>query len=117
MLINNNYDTPTHIVTMHANTEEISEDIPWAMIFADDLVLCDELRERMEERLGKWMENAELKISREKAEHEPLVESDEKIDLKIYTQNDTTELPTTSSFKYLGTTLEREGVKWKWEIE
>ena len=32
-------------------TEEIDEGTPWAMLFADDLVLCDPDREMMEQRL------------------------------------------------------------------
>ena len=38
------------ILILDVITEEIQEDTPWAMLFADDLVLCDGTRERMEER-------------------------------------------------------------------
>ena len=39
------------ILILDVITEEIQEDTPWTMLFADDLVLCNETRERMEERL------------------------------------------------------------------
>ena len=35
-------------------TEEIDEGMPWAILFADDLVLCDPDREMMELRLERW---------------------------------------------------------------
>ena len=35
-------------------TEEIDEGTPWAMLFADDLVLCDPDIEMMELRLERW---------------------------------------------------------------
>ena len=35
-------------------TEEIEEGSLWAMLFADDLVLCDPDREIMELRLERW---------------------------------------------------------------
>lgn len=43
------------------------------------------------------MKETKLKTSKRKTEHVLSVDSDEKIHLKIYNQNDTIELPTTSS--------------------
>ena len=37
-------------------TEEIDEGTPWAMLFADDLVLCDPDRQMVEVRLERWRE-------------------------------------------------------------
>ena len=54
--------------------QEIEEETPWAMLFADDLVLCDESPERTEERLENWrgcLEDAGLKVRRSKTEHLP----------------------------------------------
>ena len=42
-------------------TEGIQEDTPWAMLFADDFVLCDESRERMEERLALGIQVATIR--------------------------------------------------------
>jgi hypothetical protein len=100
------------ILILDVITEEIQEDAPWSMLFADDLVLCDETITEMEERLEKWrecLEGAGLKISRSKTEHLPPSNNSESIRLKLYDSNDNTGLPKTAAFKYLGTTIDQEG--------
>ena len=75
------------IMILDVLTEEIQEDKPWAMLFADDLILCDETRERMEERLENWrgcLEDAGLKVSRSKTEHLPPARNLQKIVMKEY---------------------------------
>lgn len=51
-------------------TKVIEEDTLFlAMLFADDLVLCEEIKERIEERIDNWRgccEYAGLKVSRQK---------------------------------------------------
>jgi len=57
------------------------------MLFADDLVPCDESPDRMEERLENWrgcLEDAGLKVSRAKTEHLPPLDSTTKIRMKKY---------------------------------
>ena len=44
------------VIIIDVITEEIEEGTPWAMLFADDLVLCDPDREMMELRLERWRE-------------------------------------------------------------
>ena len=39
---------------MNVITEDINEDTPWAVLFSDDLVLCDEDRESLESSLENW---------------------------------------------------------------
>ena len=89
-------------------TEEFEEGTPWAMLFADDLVLCDPDREMMELRLERWrecMENNGLKLSRAKTEHlqTPGVR------MKRYMETEMVNLPTVQSFKCLGSTIGRGG--------
>ena len=36
---------------MDRMTDEIREDAPWAMMFADDIVICSESKEQVEEKL------------------------------------------------------------------
>ena len=63
-------------------TEEIQEDTQWAMLFADNLVICDETRERTGYRSENWsgsLEDAGLKVSRSK--------SIQKINMKEYDSN------------------------------
>ena len=60
------------IIILDVITEEIEEGTPWAMLFVDDLVLCDPDRELMELRLERWrecMEKNGLNVSRAKPEH------------------------------------------------
>ncbi len=42
------------VIIIDVITEEIEEGTPCAMLFADDLVLCDPSREMMEVRLERW---------------------------------------------------------------
>ena len=107
------------IVILDVITEEIEEDTPWAMLFADDLVLCDGKAEDMERRLEIWRECLEeggLKLSRTKTEH--LVPSGDAVNIKLkeYNKETFTDLPQTTSFKYLGTTIHQEG-ECKAEVE
>ncbi|XP_046863161.1 uncharacterized protein LOC124456897 [Xenia sp. Carnegie-2017] len=39
---------------MDVISDDTAEDTPWSMLFADDLVLCDEKREHLEGRLEDW---------------------------------------------------------------
>jgi hypothetical protein len=100
------------IIILDVLTEEIEEESPWAMLFADDLVLCDGKAEIMETRLERWrrcLEEGGLKLSRTKTEH--LVPSGDpmNISLKEYGKDTYTVLPQTTSFKYLGTTIHQNG--------
>ena len=49
------------VIIIDVITEEIEEGTPWAMLFADDLALCDPDREMMELRLERWRECMEGK--------------------------------------------------------
>ena len=83
------------------------------MLFADDLVLCDRDSERVEGRLECWrehLEDAGLKLSRTKTEYMSPQEDSRKLRLRNYNQEDYTELPAVSHFKYLGTTIDRKSV-------
>lgn len=71
------------------------------MLFADDLVLRDESRGRMEERLKNWrrcLEHAGLKLSRSKIEHFPPQKNTDKIKRRLYGKDETMELPTNLLF-------------------
>ena len=100
------------IIIMDVISEDTGEESPWSMLFADDLVLCDENREDLEGRLEDWRQRLEgvgLKVSRSKTEYLPPTGSCEDIKLREYGSNDYATLPKCSSFKYLGTTIHQEG--------
>ena len=88
--------------------ENIEKDPPWAMMLADDLVLCAMNREEVEEDLETWrvvFESHRLKISRTKKEYFPSPANDTEITVNIVDA----ELPTVTSFKYLRSLFTREG--------
>ena len=60
-------DSITTVVTSVGETDEMKLHFHWVMLFADNLVHCDETGNRMEERLENWrecLENAGSKVSR-----------------------------------------------------
>ena len=52
---------PLFVVIIDVIREHIEEGTPWAMLLADDLVLCDPDREMMELRQERWKESMEKK--------------------------------------------------------
>ncbi|KAK3507176.1 hypothetical protein QTP70_009520 [Hemibagrus guttatus] len=41
-------------VVMDQLSEEVRQESPWTMMFADDIVICSESREQVEENLERW---------------------------------------------------------------
>ncbi|GJZ80896.1 retrovirus-related pol polyprotein LINE-1, partial [Tanacetum coccineum] len=91
----------------------IQEDIPWCMIFADDIVLIAELAEGLNSRLEKWkkaLEDKGLRISRDKTEY---LRCDfgryevvhQEVEIRIRDQI----LQPKESFRYLGSVIHRSG--------
>ncbi|OIT40319.1 exocyst complex component sec6 [Nicotiana attenuata] len=59
-------------LVMDAITRHIQRDVPWCMLFADDIVLLDETRVGVNERLEVWrktLESKGFKLSRAKTEY------------------------------------------------
>ena len=100
------------VIIIDVITEEIDEGTLWAMLFADDLVLCDPDRQMMEGRLERWgecMEKNGLKVSRAKREHLRTTEETDPVGTKNHMETEMVNLPTIQSFKYLGSTIDRRG--------
>ena len=94
------------IIIMDVLTEEAGTKPPWAMLFADDLVLVSETAEEVEEELERWraiIENKGLIISRSKTEY--LVPSHQQGVVKFEGEP----LPSVNSFKYLGSVIDDSG--------
>ena len=94
------------IIIMDVLTENKEKDPPWVMMFADDLVLGVMTREEVEEELETWrvvFERHGLKISRTKTEYLPSPTDDTE------TTGEIVELPTVTSFKYLGSMFMSQG--------
>ncbi|KAK3528650.1 hypothetical protein QTP70_007198 [Hemibagrus guttatus] len=59
-------------MVMDQLSEEVRQESPWTMMFADDLVICSESREQVEENLERWrfaLERRGMKVSRSKTEY------------------------------------------------
>ncbi|KAK3559379.1 hypothetical protein QTP86_012788 [Hemibagrus guttatus] len=41
-------------IVMDQLSEEVRQESPWTMMFADDIVICSESREQVEENLERW---------------------------------------------------------------
>ncbi|KAK3528767.1 hypothetical protein QTP70_011182 [Hemibagrus guttatus] len=53
-------------VVMDQLSEEVRQESPWTMMFADDIVICSESREQVEENLERWrfaLERRGMKVS------------------------------------------------------
>ncbi|KAK3543603.1 hypothetical protein QTP70_023951 [Hemibagrus guttatus] len=59
-------------LVMDQLSEEVRQESPWTMMFADDIVICSESREQVEENLERWsfaLERRGMKVSRSKTEY------------------------------------------------
>ncbi|KAK9713818.1 hypothetical protein RND81_06G053100 [Saponaria officinalis] len=59
-------------IVMDELTRDIQDDIPWCMMFADDIVLIDETKEGVERKLELWrhtLETRGFRLSRSKTEY------------------------------------------------
>ena len=57
---------------MHRLTDEVSREPPWTMLFADDIVICEETREEVKQRLKCWryaLERRGMNVSKLKTEY------------------------------------------------
>ena len=93
---------------MDVLTENIEKDPSWAMISADDLVLGAMAREEVKKDLETWrvvFEMHGLKISRTEKEYLLSPTHDTETTVKIVDA----ELPTVTSFKYIGSKFTSEG--------
>ncbi|XP_039287319.1 uncharacterized protein LOC120351995 [Nilaparvata lugens] len=85
---------------------------PWCMLFADDIVLCEPTKDQLEERLESWRKTLEergLKISRSETEYMVLGNND-----GLPLQIEGNQLQPVASFKYLGSSVQRDGINCGW---
>ena len=99
-------------LVMDELTRSIQEKVPWCMLFADDIVLIDETRTKVNDRLEAWrhaLESKGFKLSRTKTEYLECkfsVERDEaNFDVRLATQP----IPKRENFKYLGSIIQNSG--------
>ncbi|KAD2806036.1 hypothetical protein E3N88_39413 [Mikania micrantha] len=94
-------------------SRSIQAHIPWCMLFADDIVLVVETKEKLNVRLEEWrtaLEQRGLRISRTKTEYihcQFFGANEEEEDAQVTIGDQ--EVPKTTKFKYLGSFIQGDG--------
>ncbi|XP_009792092.1 uncharacterized protein [Nicotiana sylvestris] len=87
----------------------IQGEVPWCMLFADDIVLIDDMRSRVNARLDVWRQTLEskgFKLSRTKTEYLECKFSDGTHDSDVEVKLDAQVIPMRASFTYLGSIIQ-----------
>jgi hypothetical protein len=98
-------------LVMDEVTKDIQGGIPWCMLFADDVVLVDESRTEVDQKLELWRRTFEAKgfgLSRSKTEYMKCDFSatmQEEVDVRL----DGQVVPKKDTFRYLGSMLQKDG--------
>ncbi|KAK3521330.1 hypothetical protein QTP70_003176 [Hemibagrus guttatus] len=89
-------------------SEEVRQESPWTMMFADDIVICSESREQVEENLERWrfaLERRGMKVSRSKTEYMCVNEREGSGTVRLQGE----EVKKVQEFKYLRSTVQSNG--------
>ncbi|KAK3543254.1 hypothetical protein QTP70_014083 [Hemibagrus guttatus] len=95
-------------IVMDQLSEEVRQESPWTMMFADDIVICSESREQVEENLERWrfaLERRGMKVSRSKTEYMCVNEREGSGTVSLQGE----EVKKVQEFKYLGSTVQSNG--------
>ncbi|KAK3522070.1 hypothetical protein QTP70_022609, partial [Hemibagrus guttatus] len=95
-------------IVMDQLSEEVRQESPWTMMFADDIVICSESREQVEENLERWrfaLERRGMKVSRSKTEYMCVNERVGSGTVRLQGE----EVKKVQEFKYLGSTVQSNG--------
>ncbi|KAK3524879.1 hypothetical protein QTP86_011079 [Hemibagrus guttatus] len=95
-------------MVMDQMSEEVRQESPWTMMFADDIVICSESREQVEENLERWrfaLERRGMKVSRSKTEYMCVNEREGSGTVRLQGE----EVKKIQEFKYLGSTVQSNG--------
>ena len=97
-------------MVMDRMTDDIREEAPWTMMFADDIVICSESKEQVEEKLESWiyaLERRGMKVNRRKTEYMCVNERQDIGSGTVKMQGE--EVTKVDDFKYLGSTVQSNG--------
>ncbi|KAK3534983.1 hypothetical protein QTP70_001946 [Hemibagrus guttatus] len=95
-------------IVMDQLSEEVRQESPWTMMFADDIVICSESREQVEENLERWrfaLERRGMKVSHSKTEYMCVNEREGSGTVRLQGE----EVKKVLEFKYLGSTVQSNG--------
>ncbi|KAK3557346.1 hypothetical protein QTP70_026574, partial [Hemibagrus guttatus] len=99
-------------IVMDQLSEEVRQESPWTMMFADDIVICSESREQVEENLAKWrfaLERRGMKVSRSKTEYMCVNEREGSGTVRLQGE----EVKKVQEIKYLVSTVQSNGESGK----
>ena len=97
-------------VVMDCMTREVQREPQWDMLFADDVVVCSETKEEVEQRLEMWREAMEvrgMRVSRQKTEYLKLRAGDRQDERTVAMQGEV--VIQVEEFKYLGSAIQADG--------
>ena len=89
-------------------TDEVRREPSWTMLFADDIVICEETGEEVERRSEFWkyaLERKGMKVIRSKIKYLCINGGNDDETVKM----DDTNVPRVKEFKYLGSTVQENG--------
>ncbi|KAK3568884.1 hypothetical protein QTP86_019110, partial [Hemibagrus guttatus] len=95
-------------IVMDQLSEEVRQESPWTIMFADDIVICSESREQVEENLERWrfaLERRGMKVSRSKTEYMCVNEREGSGTVRLQGE----EVKKVQEFMYLGSTVQSNG--------
>ena len=94
-------------MVMDRMTDEIREEAPWTIMFADVIVICSESKEQLEEKLESWgyaSERRGLNLNRRKTEYMCANERQDNGSGTVKMQGE--EVAKVEDFKYLDSTVQ-----------
>ena len=95
-------------MVMDRMADDIREEAPWTMMFAEDIVICSESKERLEQKLESWryaLERRGIKVNRRKTEY--MCVNERQVKGTVNMQGE--EVAKVEDFKYLGSTVQSNG--------
>ncbi|KAK3556567.1 hypothetical protein QTP70_010634 [Hemibagrus guttatus] len=95
-------------IVMDQLSEEVRQESPWTIMFGDDIVICSESREQVEENLERWrfaLERRGMKVSRSKTEYMCVNKREGSGTVRLQGE----EVKKVQEFKYLGSTVQSNG--------
>ncbi|KAK3515182.1 hypothetical protein QTP70_009592 [Hemibagrus guttatus] len=95
-------------MVMDQLSEEVRQESPWTMMFTDDIVICNESREQVEQNLERWrfaLERRGMKVSCSKTEYMCVNESEGSGTVRLQGE----EVKKVQEFKYLGSKVQSNG--------
>nr|XP_009599585.1 uncharacterized protein LOC104095213 [Nicotiana tomentosiformis] len=96
-------------LAMDVLSQHIQGEVPWCMLFADDIVLIDETRRGVNVKLEVWRQTLEskgFKLSRTKTKYLECKFCDGTHEADVEVKLDAQVIPKRESFKYLGSIIQ-----------